>query len=70
LIASVKKLEEKDLIKQIFFDDESDGKIKEAIEKTFPHLKDKDWGFYKCENFKLVLADIQINKCRFADLRG
>lgn len=53
---------------QIFFDDESDGKIKEEIEKKFPNLKGEDWGFYKCKEFKLVFTDISIDKCRFSDL--
>ena len=35
-----------------------------------PHLKNKDWGFYKIENLKLVRADIPVIKCRFDDLKG
>lgn len=70
MIVSVARLEEEGLVKTICFDDESDGKIKAAIEKKFPHLKNKDWGFYKIENLKLVRANIPIIKCRFDDLKG
>lgn len=64
-------MEKNGLKKLICFDDDSDGKIKEAIEKElYPNLENKDWGFYKCVEFKLVHADIPIVECRFDDLKG
>ena len=56
--------------KQCFPDNKSSEKMCCGREENFPHFKNKDWGFYKIENLKLVRADIPIIKCRFDDLKG
>ncbi|GBB94248.1 hypothetical protein RclHR1_02320003 [Rhizophagus clarus] len=64
------KLEEAGLKKTIQFHNDSNGQIKQAIEKKlFPYLEDKNWIFYKCKSSKLVPANVSIVECRFKDLK-